>query len=216
MIGWCELGWGFQFMRKQDNCGEAWRKTRRTSRSATSVAVLFVRVCLAVLIIAAAGCGYHVAGTIVALPKNIHTIAVPALENKTTSYRIEQRLTAATIHEFVVKTPYKIVSDPANGDAVLRGKVISLEAVPLLYSSTTAANPTTSRATTMLVTVKCEVSLEDRITGKVLYHTDNFLFRNEYEISTDVASFFEEADPALDRLAQDFAARLVAAVTENY
>jgi hypothetical protein len=216
MIGWCELGWGFQFMRKQDNCGEAWRKTRSTSRSATSAAVLFVRVCLAVLIIAAAGCGYHVAGTASALPKNIHTIAVPALENKTTSYRIEQRLTAATIHEFVIKTPYKIVSDPANGDAVLRGKVISLEAVPLLYSSTTAANPTTSRATTMLVTVKCEVSLEDRITGKVLYHTDNFLFRNEYEISTDVASFFEEADPALDRLAQDFAARLVAAVTENY
>jgi len=42
------------------------------------------------------------------------------------------------------------------------------------------------------------------------------LFRNEYEISTDVKSFFEEQDPALDRLAQDFAARLVASVTENY
>jgi hypothetical protein len=203
-------------MRKQDNCGEAWRKTRSTSRSVTFTAVLLVRVCLTAPIIAAAGCGYHVAGTTSALPKNIHTIAVPALENKTTSYRIEQRLTAATIHELVIKTPYHIVSDPANGDAVLRGKVISLEAVPLLYSSTTAANPTTSRATTMLVIVKCEVSLEDRATGKILYHTDNFLFRNEYEISTDVASFFEEADPALDRLAQDFAARLVAAVTENY
>jgi hypothetical protein len=32
----------------------------------------------------------------------------------------------------------------------------------------------------------------------------------------DVKSFFEEQDPALDRLAQDFAARLVAAVIENY
>ncbi len=163
-----------------------------------------------------AGCGYHVAGTTSALPQNIHTIAVPALENKTTSYRIEQRLTAATIHEFVIKTPYHIVSDPANGDAVLRGKVLTLEAVPLLYSSTTTANPTTSRATTMLVTVKCELTLEDRITGKILYHTDNFQFRNEYEISTDVTSFFEEQDPALDRLARDFATRLVAAVTENY
>jgi hypothetical protein len=86
----------------------------------------------------------------------------------------------------------------------------------LLFSPTTASNPTTSRATTMLVTVKCEVTLEERTSGKVLYHTDNFLFRNEYEISTDVASFFEEQDPALDRLAQDFATRLVAAVTENY
>jgi outer membrane lipopolysaccharide assembly protein LptE/RlpB len=156
------------------------------------------------------GCGYHVAGRNDALPKSIHTIAVPALENKTTSYRIEQRLTAATVHEFLAKTSYRVVSDPASGDAVLRGKVVSLEAVPLLFDTTTG------RATTMLVTVKCEVSFEERESGKVLYHSDSFLFRNQYEISTDVKSFFEEQDPALDRLAQDFATRLVAAVTENY
>jgi hypothetical protein len=168
------------------------------------------------ILVSASGCGYHVAGTTSALPNNIKIIAIPVLENKTTSYRIEQRLTAATIHEFLIKTPYHIVSVPENGDAVLRGKVVSLEATPLLFSTTTAANPTTSRATTMLVTVKCEVTLEERTSGKILYHTDNFLFRNEYEISTDVASFFGEQDPALERLAQDFATRLVAAVTENY
>lgn len=157
-----------------------------------------------------AGCGYHVAGRSDALPKSIHVIAVPALENKTTSYRIEQRLTAATVHEFLSKTKYRVVSNPESGDAVLRGKVLSLEAVPLLFDTATG------RATTMLVSVKCEVTFEERETGKVLYHTDNFLFRNQYEISTDVKSFFEEQDPALDRLAQDFAARLVAAVTENF
>jgi membrane-bound lytic murein transglycosylase MltF len=68
----------------------------------------------------------------------------------------------------------------------------------------------------MLVTVKCEVTLTESGTQKVLYHTDNFLFRNEYELSTDVKSFFEEQDPALDRLAKDFAQKLVAAVLENY
>ena len=156
------------------------------------------------------GCGYHVAGKSDSLPRSIRVIAVPAMENKTTSYRIEQRLTAATVHEFLAKTPYRVVSDPANGDAVLRGKVLSLEAVPLLFDTTTG------RATTMLITVKCEVTLEERESGKILYHTDNFLFRNEYELSTDVKSFFEEQDPALDRLAQDFATRLVAAVTESY
>jgi hypothetical protein len=161
------------------------------------------------------GCGYHVAGHSSALPKNLHTIAVPALENKTTSYRIEQRLTAATVREFLAKTPYRIVSNPADGDAVLHGKVLSLEALPLLFQSTSTASNNT-RATTMLVTVKCEITLEERETGKILYHTDNFLFRNQYEVSTDVKSFFEEQDPALDRVAADFAARLVAAVTENY
>ena len=164
------------------------------------------------LIVSAAmvGCGYHVAGRSDAVPKSIHVIAVPALENKTTSYRIEQRLTAATVHEFMAKTQYRVVPEPRNADAVLRGKVLSLEAVPLLFDTVTG------RATTMLVTVKCEVSVEEQESGKVLYHTDNFIFRNQYEISTDVKSFFEEQDPALDRLAQDFAKRLVAAVTENY
>jgi outer membrane lipopolysaccharide assembly protein LptE/RlpB len=171
---------------------------------------------LVALVLALAGCGYHVAGKSDSLPKSIHVIAVLALENKTTSYRIEQRLTAATVHEFLAKTSYRVVSDPANADAVLRGKVLSLEVVPLLFDTATA------RATTMLVTMKCEVMFEERETGKILYHTDNFIFRNQYEISTDVnnpnsiKNFFEEQDPALDRMARDFAERLVAAVVENY
>jgi outer membrane lipopolysaccharide assembly protein LptE/RlpB len=160
--------------------------------------------------IALCGCGYHVAGRTSALPSNIHVIAVPTLENATTSYRIEQKLTAATIHEFLAKTPYKVVSNEADGDAVLRGKVVSLEAVPLLFDTTSG------RATTMLVTIKCEVALTQKSTDKVLYHTNNLIFRSEYEISTDVTSFFGEQDPAVDRLAKDFAQRLVAAVVENY
>jgi outer membrane lipopolysaccharide assembly protein LptE/RlpB len=157
-----------------------------------------------------AGCGYHVAGHDTALPKSIHVIAVTALENQTTSFRIEQKLTAATVHEFLTKTAYRIVSNPNEGDAVLRGKILSLDAVPLLFDTKTG------RATTMLVTVQCEVTFTENASQKVLYHTDNFVFRNQYEISTDLKSFFEEQDPALDRLAQDFAQRLVSAVTENY
>jgi hypothetical protein len=176
----------------------------------------FLPILLAVTL-ALPGCGYHVAGHSSVLPKNIHTIGVPTLENKTTSYRIEQRLTAATVHEFLAKTPYRIVSDPNGGDAILRGKVLSLEVLPLLFENSTPTVPANvTRATTMLVTMKCEITLEDRESGKILYHTDNFIFRNQYEISTDVKSFFEEQDPAIDRLAADFAARLVAAVTENY
>lgn len=161
-------------------------------------------------------CGYHVAGHSSSLPKTIHVIAVPALENKTTSYRIEQKLTAATVHELLAKTSYRVVSIPEEGDAVLRGKVLSIEAVPLLFDTTTG------RATTMLVTVKCDVTFTETSTQKVLYHTDNFIFRNEYEISSSsndpvtLKNFFEEQDPALDRLAQDFASHLVAAVIENY
>jgi outer membrane lipopolysaccharide assembly protein LptE/RlpB len=171
---------------------------------------------LMLIVLMISGCGYHIAGHSSTLPKSIHIIAIPALENKTTSYRLEQKLTAATVHEFLVKTSYRVVSNPEDGDAVLRGKVLSLEAVPLLFDTATG------RATTMLVTVKCEVTFTESATQKVLYHTDNLVFRNQYEISADTTdpaalkSFYEEQDPALDRLAQDFAAHLVAAVIENY
>jgi hypothetical protein len=165
---------------------------------------------LAAIMVTVGGCGYHIAGRTDSLPSGIHVIAVPALVNATTSYRIEQKLTSATVHEFLAKTPYKVVSNPADGDAVLHGKVVSLEALPLLFDTVSG------RATTMLVSVKCEVTLTQTSNQKVLYHTDNFVFRSEYEISTDVTSFFGEQDPALDRLAKDFAQRLVAAVTENY
>jgi hypothetical protein len=163
-------------------------------------------------------------------------IAVPALENKTTTFKIEQKLTAATIHEFLAKTRYKIVSDPNGGDALLTGKVLSLEILPLLFQTTNTTAGSTAQATAMIINMRCEVTLTERDSDKVLYHTDNFIFRGEYQLATcgaststttttcgntpsaksQVETFFQEGDPALDRMSQDFAQRLVAAVTENY
>ena len=199
---------------------------------------LWTAVCWMALSGFAVGCGYHVAGHGAdALPKSIHVIAVPALENKSSTFKIEQSLTAATIHEFLAKTNYKIVSDPSAGDAVLSGKVLSVEILPLLFQTTTTTAGSTAQATAMMVTIKCEVSLTERDNDKVLYHTDNFIFRGEYQLATcgaststtsttcgngttsaksQVETFFQEGEPALGRMSQDFAARLVAAVTENY
>jgi len=156
------------------------------------------------------GCGYHVAGRGSRLPPSVKTIAVPALENRTTRYRIEQRLTEAVIHELLARTSFRVVSDPTAADAVLRGKITGFESSAVLFDTATG------RATTLLVTVHAQVRLEDRESHNVLYRNDDFLFREPYEISTDVGSFFEEQDPALDRLARDFAAKLVAAILENF
>ena len=169
----------------------------------SSVALLFVGLTLV-------GCGYHVAGRGSRLPAGLKTLAVPALENRTSRYRIEQRLTEAVIHELLARTSYQVVSDPAAADAVLRGQITGIESSALLFDTATG------RATTILVTVRAAVRLEERGTRNILYRNDNFLFREQYEISTDLASFFEEQDPALDRLARDLAAKLVAGLLENF
>ncbi len=50
----------------------------------------------------------------------------------------------------------------------------------------------------------------------MVYKNDDIVFRDEYQISTDVQSFFEEQDPALERMARDFAAQLVSNVVEEF
>ncbi len=157
-----------------------------------------------------AGCGYHVAGRGGQLPGNLKTIAVPALENRTPRYRIEQQLTEALVRELLARTSYRVIADPAAADAVLRGQITAID------TSATVFDPATGRATAMLVAVHVRVRLEDHATRNTLYENDNFLFREYYELSTDTASFFDEQGPAMGRLARDFASRLVAAVLENF
>lgn len=158
----------------------------------------------------AASCGYHVAGRGAELPKEWKTLAVVALENRTTRYRVEQRLTEALVREFLARTSYRIVADPAAADAVLQGEIVGIESNAVLFDAATG------RPTTMNVTLRVQVRLTDRASQSVIYANNNFLFREQYEISTDVPSFFEEQQPALDRLARDFAARLVSAILEKF
>jgi hypothetical protein len=160
--------------------------------------------------LACGGCGYHVAGRSANLPSSWKTIAIPALKNDTTNYRIEQRFTQAVIREFITRTKYRIVQDPAAADAVLTGEVLSIETNPVLFEATTG------QVTAMIVTVHTKVQLVDNRTEKPVYKNDDMVFRDEYQLATDVNVFFEEQSPALDRMARDFASHLVADVLENF
>jgi hypothetical protein len=77
-------------------------------------------------------------------------------------------------------------------------------------------NAATGEVTTMLVVLHTKFQLVDAKTQKVIYHADDLTFRDEYQISTDVQSFFEEQDPAVERMSRAFASKLVANVLENF
>ena len=137
-------------------------------------------------------------------------MAIPAFKNDTTRYRVEQRFTQAVIREFITRTKYRVVQDQASADAVLTGEVISIETSPALFEATTG------EVTTMLVSIHAKVQLVDNRTRKPVYKNDDMVFRGEYQISSDVNSFFDEEDPALDRMSRDLASHLVADVLENF
>ena len=156
------------------------------------------------------GCGYHPAGHAVELPQNVRTIAIPGFASQTQTFRIEQLLTEAVVREFNTRTQFHIVHDAnADADAVLKGTVLSASAAPLAYDSRTG------RAASALVTVSMQVILTDRH-GKVLFQNPSYLFHEQYELSRELSTFFEEDTPAVERLSRDFARTLVANILEGY
>jgi outer membrane lipopolysaccharide assembly protein LptE/RlpB len=157
-----------------------------------------------------AGCGYHTAGHAVTLPANVRTIAIPGFVSQSQTFRVEQVLTDAVVREFNTRTQFHVIHEArTDADAVLKGTVVSASATPLAYDSKTG------RAASVLVTVSMQVTLTDR-GGKILFQNPSYLFHEQYELSRELSSFFEEDSSAVDRLSRDFARTLVANILEGY
>lgn len=156
-----------------------------------------------------AGCGYHVAGSADVLPSDIHTIAVTPWTTFGIQYKLPNRITASISRELISRTRYKVVADPAKADAVLTGAVANM------FSNAAVADPVTGRSTGGQVTVRIQVKLTDK-TGKVLFNQPNMEFHERYELSIDPGQYFDESEPALDRLSSDVARSVVSAILENF
>jgi outer membrane lipopolysaccharide assembly protein LptE/RlpB len=176
--------------------------------SATGAPIAALILCT--VLVCTAGCGYHVAGHSANLPTEWKSIEIPAFKNNTTRYRIEQTFTQAVIQEFLARTKYHIVQNADSADGVLTGEVLSIDTNPALF------NATTGEVTAQLVTVHMKVSLVDKEGGKVVYHDDDMVFRQTYQIQTDVNVFFDEQNPALQRMARDLATKIVSNVLEGF
>jgi hypothetical protein len=140
-------------------------------------------------------------------------LAIPSFQNQTHTYHLETGLTNAVIREFNTRTKYRILqsSGTPSGqpDATLQGTVVSAQVAPVAYDSVTG------RAATGLVTIVIKVTLTAR-DGRVLYSNPNYTFRDQYQISNELSSFFEEEGPALERLQRDFSRTLVSDIVEAF
>jgi hypothetical protein len=156
------------------------------------------------------GCEYHTVNGAVHLPTNARTLAIPAFRNNTQSYHTEAAFTQAVIREFSDRTSYHIVDseDPA-ADATLLGTITSYRIVPLTYDENTG------QTSSFLVTITASLKLVDQH-GQTIWENSNYLFRQQYEQSQDLASFIQEDSAATHRLASDFASAAVADILESW
>ncbi|HUJ45591.1 MAG TPA: LptE family protein [Rhizomicrobium sp.] len=171
----------------------------------------FATVIVVACLLLGCGCGYHTSsGTAVRLPSDLHTIYVPTIVNNSQSYRLGQTLTEAVVRELRTRTNYRVVTtNDGTADATLSGNITQVFIAPLTY------DPQTERIASSMVAVGLSASLKDK-DGKVLWSNPNFLYREQYEESTDARTFFEEAGPAVQRVANSFAKTLVADILEAF
>ena len=91
---------------------------------------------------------------------------------------------------------------------VLHGTILKEMVAPLTY------NTSTQQSSSYLVTLVVSVTLTGR-DGKVLYENKNYVFRQQYQSTTDLPLYFDESPAAIQRLSRDFARALVADVLEG-
>jgi len=186
------------------------RRTRGMTVFSRGATHLLLTTLLSSLLLLTA-CGYHASThPQTKLPSGISTIAVPVFVNKTNSYRAEQVLTEAVVRELVSRSKYKIeTKDDGGSDAVLHATVVTTNTYPLTYDSQTG------RQSSAIIQINMSVKLVDKH-GKTLFENPNYSFREQYQVTREVTSFFDESPPAVDRLSRDFARTLVAEILEGF
>jgi outer membrane lipopolysaccharide assembly protein LptE/RlpB len=155
------------------------------------------------------GCGYHAVGAATHLPPQARTMAVPVFATRTEAYHTEVAITDAVIREFAARSRMRV--SPGEGtqpDVLLHGTILNEVVAPLTY------NTTTQQSSSFLITLVISVTLTDR-DGKILYENKNYVFRGQYQSTTDLPTFLDESPAAVERMSRDFARALVADVMES-
>jgi hypothetical protein len=141
------------------------------------------------------------------LPKHIQTVAVPAFqfEARGLRYRVESRFTEAVSREIIRRgNGLKVQGTLDGADAVVEGNIRDFSFSGVLLDRE-------GRARVYEITVVAAVTIRDLKEEKVLFDNQNFVFRDSFEFSSDPRSFFDEEDPAVERIARAFAESAVSA-----
>ncbi len=170
---------------------------------------LFAIFCLFLLISGFTECYKPVTDT--GLPKRIKTIAVPQFqfEVKGARYRVESRFTEAVAKEIIKRGRGLTVQGSRDGaDAVVEGTIRDFNFSGVLLDKQ-------GRARVYEVTIVAAVTIRDLYENKVFYDNQNFIFRDSFEFSQDPRSFFNEEDPAVERMARAFAESVVSTIVNG-
>lgn len=145
------------------------------------------------------------------LPKNIRKVAVPAFQTEARGlrYRVGSRFTEAVSREIIRRgNGLKVQGSTEGADAVVEGTIRDFSFSGVLLDRE-------GRARVYEITIISAVTIRDLREDKILYDNQNFIFRDSFEFSSDPRSFFNEEDPAVERIARAFSESVVSAIVNG-
>jgi hypothetical protein len=171
-------------------------------------------VCVA--LIGMAGCGYSLAGRGVTVDPSIKRIGVPEFRDRSARPNpdLAEKITQRVIEE-LLRRKFDVVSSSSGVDALVDGEIVDYRVVPVAFGQDAGAG-TPNQATRNAVTLVARVSYAKVGVKDPIWANDNFVHREEYDVSENPSTYFDRESQATDRLAQQFARSLVAAMLEAF
>ncbi len=161
----------------------------------------------------AAGCGYSLQGRGITTDPSIKTIAVPPFKDKTGKLALDTLVTGAVTEELLKRGRFTVVKDAANADAVVEGEILAYNVQPVNFSADSSG---TTQASRYNVSVVAKVVYRKVGQQEPIWSNDNFLQRDEYDMSENPQGYFDREEQSMQRLSRAFARSVVAAMLEAF
>jgi Lipopolysaccharide-assembly len=167
-----------------------------------------------VLLLGLTGCGYALVGKGITTDPSIKRIGVPLFKDRTGKPGLDQKITLRVIEELLKRGRFTVVQDTTGVDALVEGEILTYTTIPVGFSNADAGSPT--QASRYAINVTARVVYHKVGEKDPIWQSEGFSFRDEYDVGDDPASFFDQEDQTIDRIAQSFGRSLVSTMLEAF
>ena len=148
------------------------------------------------------GCGYSFAPRGENIDNRIQKIYVESFDNKTAQAGIENYVRTAFINQFIQNSRLKIVGNAESADAIVKGKILNFNTLPLSYGSNSLVAE--ERATIIL-----ELTFQENESGKIIWSSKNITGTVDYTLNDDINLLPAIKKDAFIKLANDTAEKAI-------
>ncbi|HEY3119091.1 MAG TPA: LPS assembly lipoprotein LptE [Vicinamibacteria bacterium] len=181
-----------------------------------------LRGALGLFFLLALGCGYALVGRgSSGIDPTIKKVGVPLFKDSTGKPGLDQKITQKVIEELLKRGKFDVVQTLDGVDAVVDGTLVGYTVQPVGFSQEATPSPgatstTQTQASRYAVTLTARIKYFKPGAPDPIWQNDSFSFRDEYDVGSDPATYFDREGQAIERLSASFARSLVAAMFEAF